>query len=220
MLSQHGNEKGFLSRLSKMVKKVGGNDSVSELIDKSATTVSRYRNGGEIPFDCVLKLAQATNVDMNWVATGEGTGIPEKGETPPFPELAARIRHCLDAHTLEELAKQSGVPLDRLKRYQAGLCDITGQDVAKIAPVADVQAKWLATGEGSVIAIPETDYVITHEIVKECSLALHTWLKKRKETLNPEATASVTALLCSIRQEQDKIDPKFIDMLMDARGRP
>lgn len=63
-LAQHGKNEAFLGRLAKIIKIVGGNSEAARITGKSEPTIGRYKKGGEIPFDSILKLADAANVSV------------------------------------------------------------------------------------------------------------------------------------------------------------
>jgi phage repressor protein C with HTH and peptisase S24 domain len=71
-------------RLREAVRSAGGNKAVASLSRIPLTTLQGYLAGGEMKLTNVVALAKATNVSVEWLATGEGSRQPvivSQGET-------------------------------------------------------------------------------------------------------------------------------------------
>lgn len=59
-------------RLEKAIKMSGGPSAVARRAEMYLGTLNRYRMGREMPVSALISLAQATGVNLEWLATGSG----------------------------------------------------------------------------------------------------------------------------------------------------
>lgn len=65
------NSKTFGQRIKQIANEVGGNAELSKITNLSATIISRYISGKAEPtLHNLIAIAQAGNVDINWLALG------------------------------------------------------------------------------------------------------------------------------------------------------
>lgn len=63
----------FAARLKDVVKSLGGDDSVAELLGVHPKTVEKYRRGkSELKLSQIVAIAEVAGLSVQWLATGEG----------------------------------------------------------------------------------------------------------------------------------------------------
>lgn len=71
------------SDFSKRLDHILGGEKISHFAERaglSHTTVGRYYKGGEPTLEALQKIHEATGVDLNWLAMGEGEPYPDEDE--------------------------------------------------------------------------------------------------------------------------------------------
>lgn len=84
------NSKTFGQRIKQIANEVGGNAELSKITNLSATIISRYISGKAEPtLHNLIAIAQAGNVDINWLALGlkEPTAEELDQEKPMFDDV-------------------------------------------------------------------------------------------------------------------------------------
>lgn len=94
-----------LGRLHERLKVAIGERSTRAVADESGIsegTVRNLLNGGIPKLDSLLRIADATGVDVGWLATGEGPMRPVEGrraehgreDAPPSPGAECQLQAC------------------------------------------------------------------------------------------------------------------------------
>jgi transcriptional regulator with XRE-family HTH domain len=73
----HSREPSFPERLKQLVAEFGSRYALAKSSRIPASTLQSYEAGSKPGIDALTKLARAANVDLNWLATGEGKMRPE-----------------------------------------------------------------------------------------------------------------------------------------------
>lgn len=73
----HSRETTFPERLKQLVAEFGSRYALARSSRIPASTLQSYEAGSKPGIDALIKLARAANVDLNWLATGEGKMRPE-----------------------------------------------------------------------------------------------------------------------------------------------
>jgi hypothetical protein len=106
-------------RLRQAVDSAGGTVAIARQLGMPIGTLSRYRRGREMKVSAMIQLAQATGVQLEWLATGEGP--MRAGEPPPAARPAAAQP--------EPLRLFGRVRIDRLvDAYEGALATTKGAD--------------------------------------------------------------------------------------------
>lgn len=97
-------------RIDEVIKKAGGQTAISEKTGIPLKSISNYCLGISPPkLEPLIQIAKATNVSLDWLATGEG--MPEKDH---LDEMVKDIK--VDADLMAEIVKVVNEYLDSLDR--------------------------------------------------------------------------------------------------------
>lgn len=97
-------------RIDEVIKKAGGQTAISEKTGIPLKSISNYCLGISPPkLEPLIQIAKATNVSLDWLATGEGAR-----EKDSLDEMTKNIR--IDADLMAELVKIVNEYLDSLDR--------------------------------------------------------------------------------------------------------
>lgn len=97
-------------RIDEVIKKAGGQTAISEKTGIPLKSISNYCLGISPPkLEPLIQIAKATNVSLDWLATGEG--LPEKDS---LDEIVKDIK--VDADLMAEIVKVVNEYLDSLDR--------------------------------------------------------------------------------------------------------
>ena len=97
-------------RIDEVIKKAGGQTAISEKTGIPLKSISNYCLGISPPkLEPLIQIAKATNVSLDWLATGEG--LPEKDH---LDEMVKEIK--IDADLMAEIVKIVNEYLDSLDR--------------------------------------------------------------------------------------------------------
>lgn len=101
------------ARLRAAVKAAGGAAVIARATGIPQTTIGRYLGGRQMRFDYAAKIAAATSVSLDWLATGAGFAgdplpAPAAVGAPKATSLAAAFR--IVAAVLEEAERPAGAP--------------------------------------------------------------------------------------------------------------
>lgn len=79
--------KSLSDRLARAIEAAGGQLAVARLAGVSTKTLSRYKAGAPPKHSTLAAIAKATNVHLDWLATGRGPMKP--GDPPPGQDALA-----------------------------------------------------------------------------------------------------------------------------------
>lgn len=95
------------NRLREAVHAAGGNQAVSQRSGVPLGTLNNYVAGRDMKATALIALAEATNVTLDWLATGRGPMRPTP-EAPPSPTPstpAARASNLFDTLDIDRLVR-------------------------------------------------------------------------------------------------------------------
>lgn len=118
-------------RLRAAIKAAGGNKRVAQISNVPLSTINGYLQGKGMKFDAAAALAEAIDVRMEWLATGEGPMRPgDPAKTPSEPQKSAEnvLFGSIDIEALAEAISmaQRVVPGGRLPSDPRRLAQLLG----------------------------------------------------------------------------------------------
>ena len=185
----------FADRLNQAMNQSSATiSSLSKQTGISYEMVRRYSNGYSIPrADGMAKIADALGVSAAWLQFGDEAAI-QASPPPRFAEFAARLKQSIEASglSLDEVAKKSFVPKERLEQYLTGTKLVAVEDGENLAEVLKVEDAWLQFGDnahippqGSEIGVMENmDLSGTHTFIPVYDVKLSagngnaTWIRR------------------------------------------
>lgn len=88
---EHRVDEGFVARLRQLVVLTGTASALAKKAGISQGGLSRYLNGGEPSRRVLVALARATEVELHWLATGEGPMAKGAGAAPADDPSTLRL---------------------------------------------------------------------------------------------------------------------------------
>lgn len=161
----------FAARVELAVANAGGPSEVARRMNVALPTLTRWRTGNADPSRTNLaKLADATGVDLSWLATGEGDlneifvlkqqddlcneDDKTKDESVKILEdqMRTRIAAIVDLYPTKAAAKDAaGVSALSLRRYISGEQAPSIYTMARLASGVGASLDWLAFGSGQML---------------------------------------------------------------------
>lgn len=153
----------FAARVELAVANAGGPSEVARRMNVALPTLTRWRTGNADPSRTNLaKLADATGVDLSWLATGEGdlneifVQKHHDVTSQAFPrfeiDLGNRIRAVADMYaSRQDAASAAGCSKQSLDKYMKGEQSPTLKTMFMLAKGAGISLDWLATGDGPML---------------------------------------------------------------------
>lgn len=144
----------FADRLNQAMNQYSATiSSLSRQTGISYEMVRRYSNGYSIPrADGMAKIADTLGVSAAWLQFGDESAT----QTPPpprFADFAARLKQSIEASglSLDEVAKKSFVPKERLEKYLTGTKLPYVEDGENLAEALKISVEWLRYGDSPEI---------------------------------------------------------------------
>ncbi len=82
--ADYGGPDEIHERITHLVEVVGGQGKAAEIAGVSRASIDNWRKpGAKVPFDGMLKLAQAAGISLDWMATGDEAYIDSRSENSP-----------------------------------------------------------------------------------------------------------------------------------------
>lgn len=153
----------FAARVELAVANAGGPSEVARRMNVALPTLTRWRTGNADPSRTNLaKLADATGVDLSWLATGAGdlneifVQKHHDVTSQAFPrfeiDLGNRIRVVADMYaSRQDAASTAGCSKQSLDKYMKGEQSPTLKTMFMLASGVGVSLDWLATGDGPML---------------------------------------------------------------------
>ena len=110
------------------------------------TTLRKYLEGATPGADKLVQIARALNVDVGWLATGEGSARSENDALPPL--VLKRLRELVQDLGGDEAAAQiAGIGKQQVGRWRRGASSPPLSGVAKLCHAGGKPLDWLFSGE-------------------------------------------------------------------------
>lgn len=152
---------GFAERLKISI----GEESVNGFAKKcgfAEGSLRQYLSGNSLPgLDKAMKIALSANVNLQWLATGEGPMRPDSAtsdqgemvditehESSCAREIGARLMAIRGALSQTEFGKKVGMQQNSLSRYERGERIPDAEVVSQVCRACGVSPTWLISGEG------------------------------------------------------------------------
>ena len=167
---------------------------LGEAAGVSAQAAQQWEEGGNIPrVKRLSAIAAALGVSEVWLQFGDESAT-QAPPPPRFADFAARLKQSIEASglSLDEVAKKSFVPKERLEQYLTGTKLPYVEDRENLAEVLKVEDAWLQFGDnahippqGSEIGVMENmDLSGTHTFIPVYDVKLSagngnaTWIRR------------------------------------------
>lgn len=120
--------------------KIGGGSELARTVGIARNTVQRWFDGdSDIKSEALHKIAEATGVSVQWLATGEEASFGEA--------LCERIRGLADEHGgVTAFAEMCGIDPERLDYAIHGMRAFTAVQLVSISRRCNVSLEWLLVG--------------------------------------------------------------------------
>ena len=111
-MTENSIENAFQNRLKSLVVKFGSAEKLAKAANISGRNIGKYLNGDASPgMENLVKISKASNVSIDWLATGEGSpyiiGEEKEGEFDNIPLAEARLNAGGGSVVLSEGFKES-----------------------------------------------------------------------------------------------------------------
>lgn len=151
----------------------------------SQSNLSKYMRGQNLPgYDALIRIADASNVSLEWLMRGDETSLPaQKPLQPHTKNWSLTPEHIessvngfslrLDAAistlgcSVSEFAKKAGIVESVLREYLRGDVLPGLESFMKIATTAKVSLEWLATGQGEIKTVSEFYVNLVKKLIED-----------------------------------------------------
>ncbi len=129
-------------------------ETVAASIGVGKAAVARWEGETRIPGgEHLLPLAKTLQVPVDWLVAGHGLPpeSPERAQAREFREQSLRLTQALmAAESLEVVAEKSNLPRFLLQHAMEGNCQLTIDEVVRVAQVLGISVSWLFFGQHGV----------------------------------------------------------------------
>jgi transcriptional regulator with XRE-family HTH domain len=146
---------GFSKRFEECVNEAGSIYALAKACGVAIPTLKRYFSGSEPSLTMLVKIAEAANVRVEWLATGKGVRRDPKAveaeANSADPAFVIRLRKVLEILGEESLKQYSGearVDFLRIQQFIAGNLILDPSEAWRLIEAYRLSLVWVVTGKG------------------------------------------------------------------------